>query len=421
MTTPSVTTDNARQLDDFRSAEQHIRLGVLSTHLIQYYAPLYRALSSQVDELEVLYFRSVGAQESAAMHDTGFGRSITWDVNLTDGYGWMSLGLAEAPFSYSNRDYLRLAAGVRRWAQTFKPDVVLVPGWTTPYLICAATLDLMGVRLITRPEGRQARRRGVRGFARNGVVRTFLRRTKAAAVIGTAARDELMLMGVPESACFASPYTIDDHWWKMKAQEGLEQRLNLRQAWGVQQDTTVFVTVGKMLPYKNPLLLVEVFADVHKRNPKTHLVFVGDGALRERVRDRINALGIGSSVSMLGFVNQSALPEVLVASDVFVMPSRETWGLAANEAAACGLPLAVSLDAGCARDLIVDGVTGFRLSLGHRSQMVERLLQLTEPSLRASMHEPIRRLAASYTIEAASQGIADAAQYAMASDGGSGE
>jgi glycosyltransferase involved in cell wall biosynthesis len=60
-----------------------------------------------------------------------------------------------------------------------------------------------------------------------------------------------------------------------------------------------------------------------------------------------------------GFRNQRALPACYVAADWLVLPSdgRETWGLVANEALACGLPVVVSQSAGCAADLAV-GLAG---------------------------------------------------------------
>jgi hypothetical protein len=59
-----------------------IRLAVLTSHPIQYYAPLFRELASRMD-LEVLYAnRSTPDQQAAAGFDTAF----DWDVDLLSGY-----------------------------------------------------------------------------------------------------------------------------------------------------------------------------------------------------------------------------------------------------------------------------------------------------------------------------------------------
>jgi hypothetical protein len=57
------------------------RLGVLATHPIQYYAPLYRALAAEVDL--TVYFAHL---PTAAEQGVGFGVPFTWDTDLTGGY-----------------------------------------------------------------------------------------------------------------------------------------------------------------------------------------------------------------------------------------------------------------------------------------------------------------------------------------------
>jgi glycosyltransferase involved in cell wall biosynthesis len=72
-------------------------------------------------------------------------------------------------------------------------------------------------------------------------------------------------------------------------------------------------------------------------------------------------------VLFLPFQNQSRMPLVYRTGDVLVLPSRgryETWGLAVNEAACCGLPAIVSSHVGCGPDLIEEGVTGWVFAAG---------------------------------------------------------
>jgi glycosyltransferase involved in cell wall biosynthesis len=73
-------------------------------------------------------------------------------------------------------------------------------------------------------------------------------------------------------------------------------------------------------------------------------------------------------VVFLPFQNQSRMPEVYRTGDVLVLPSKgryETWGLAVNEAACCGLPAIVSSHVGCGPDLIEDGGTGWVFEAGN--------------------------------------------------------
>jgi glycosyltransferase involved in cell wall biosynthesis len=79
---------------------------------------------------------------------------------------------------------------------------------------------------------------------------------------------------------------------------------------------------------------------------------VGGGELESEIR----ALTAANPKLMhvLPFQNQSQMPVVYRLGDVFVLPSKsgETWGLAVNEALACGRPVLVSDRVGCAADVV---------------------------------------------------------------------
>jgi len=93
------------------------------------------------------------------------------------------------------------------------------------------------------------------------------------------------------------------------------------------------------------------------------------------------------SIRFLGFQNQSALPQLFDLCDVFSLPSvHEPWGLIVNEAMAAGRAVVVSDEAGCARDLVRDGETGFVTKSRDVQALAEALRKLTsEPGLAARM------------------------------------
>src|SRR4029077_3916293 len=63
---------------------KRIRLGVIVSHPIQYYVPLYRRLAARDDiELKVLFTWHAGAE---VQPDHGFKRELRWDIPLTEGY-----------------------------------------------------------------------------------------------------------------------------------------------------------------------------------------------------------------------------------------------------------------------------------------------------------------------------------------------
>ena len=92
--------------------------------------------------------------------------------------------------------------------------------------------------------------------------------------------------------------------------------------------------------------------------------------------------------------NDPRLRELFRTSDVFVLPSRsETFGIAAVEAGAAGLPVVVSAVGGL-EDLVDDGVTGFAVPPGDANQLALALQRFVdEPALRARMGAAARQRA----------------------------
>lgn len=125
------------------------------------------------------------------------------------------------------------------------------------------------------------------------------------------------------------------------------RREEVRRELGI-TDETVVGFVGRLADQKNPLFLVEVFAEIVKLDPRASLLIVGTGDLEQAVRDRARALGIDSQMHMIGATED--VPGYYQAMDIVLLPSKyEGFGLVAVEAQACGLPVLMS-------DIFVDDV-----------------------------------------------------------------
>ena len=122
------------------------------------------------------------------------------------------------------------------------------------------------------------------------------------------------------------------------------------------------------------------------------LLMVGDGPDRACCETLARELGVWSEVRFLG--KQEPVEEILSIADLFLMPSAsETFGLAALEAMACGVPV-VSTDIGGLPELNIEGVTGFLCPLGDVGALTAASQRiLTEPGLHARMADAARRRA----------------------------
>jgi D-inositol-3-phosphate glycosyltransferase len=131
----------------------------------------------------------------------------------------------------------------------------------------------------------------------------------------------------------------------------------------------VILFVGRLQPLKGPDLAVRAFADAARRAPEAMrdavLVMVGgpSGHRGEAVRPWLDAVvaeeGMAGRVKFLGPRPHEELSWVYSAADVLLMPSRsESFGLAALEAQACGVPV-VAARVGGLRDVVRDGSSGY--------------------------------------------------------------
>ncbi len=101
------------------------------------------------------------------------------------------------------------------------------------------------------------------------------------------------------------------------------------------------VTVGRIIPQKNPLFIAEVFSELCKVRSDCNFVWVGTGYIKEQCEDILSANGVLDRVHFLGSRND--VSEILQCCNLFLMPSAfEGLGIVLIEAQATGLPCIVS-------------------------------------------------------------------------------
>lgn len=114
--------------------------------------------------------------------------------------------------------------------------------------------------------------------------------------------------------------------------------------------------VSNFRPVKQVDAVIEIFARVRKQM-RARLVLVGEGPESPRAAQRVRDLNLDRDVVMIGEAQD--VVSLLSTGDLFLLPSlQESFGLAALEAMACGVPVVAS-SVGGLPELVVDGVTGF--------------------------------------------------------------
>jgi glycosyltransferase involved in cell wall biosynthesis len=378
-----------------------MRLAVVVSHPVQYYAPLFRALAARCDP-HVFYGQQLTPEQQGA---DGFKATFTWDVDLLSGYASTTLrNVSRTPGTetFANCDTPEIGARLREG----RFDCVLVMGW---YLKCYVQTLLAAKRMqlpvIVRGDSHlETPRSALKRYVKELVNPILLRLFNGALYVGEKSRAYYEHYRYPTHRLFFSPHCVDNDWFAARATA--EARDRLRQAHGIDRDAFVVLFSGKLVPLKRPLDVVAAAARARADGRNVEVMVAGSGVLDDDIRQRAAELGV--PLHMLGFRNQTGMPPAYVAADALVLPSEhETWGLVANEALACGRPVIVSDSCGCAPDLAADGKAGRITPLGDTGAIAAAIGDLIG---RPPFAADILARADSYSVARAVEGILQAAE-----------
>ncbi len=119
--------------------------------------------------------------------------------------------------------------------------------------------------------------------------------------------------------------------------------------------------------------VVKIFNEIQKEIP-SKLMMVGDGPEKEVAEKLCDDLGITDKVIFFG--NSSEIDKILCYSDLFLLPSEtESFGLAALEAMACGVPI-ISSNSGGLPEVNKDGYSGYLSDVGNVQEMAANAIKI---------------------------------------------
>jgi glycosyltransferase involved in cell wall biosynthesis len=144
--------------------------------------------------------------------------------------------------------------------------------------------------------------------------------------------------------------------------------------------------VGRLSDEKNVNCLLQAAKLVLEQFPKTLFLIVGDGPERKSLGTLAKELVIEKNFIFEGAVKHKKIPSYYQASDLVVLPSKhEGWGLTLIEAMASGRP-PVTTDVGAARELVIDGETGFVVPINDSQALAKKIsILINRPQLRDMM------------------------------------
>ena len=357
-----------------RMSNKIIRIAVLNSHPIQYFAPLYAYLNAQTDfEITALYLSDTSVRGD---RDPGFDRDVKWDIDLLAGYN--AIFLDHGKRRGETRPLSSLAR-VWREVRSGRYDVLWLHGHNyAANLIALMGAKTAGLTILMRSETHLALPRNpIKAALRRPLVGTLYGLCDRLLAIGAANAAFYRAMGVPEEKIFLVPYSVDNDRFIEAATLDAVQKSAVRRRYNVPTDSVALLYAAKFIPRKRPLDLLKAIQQVRSQTPFT-LIMAGSGELDSELRAYCRSHDM-NNVVFTGFVNQTELPNLYAISDVFVLPSEhEPWGLAVNEAMCAGLAIVVSQEVGCVADLVSDGVNGFTPAAGDIGGLTLALRRLLE-------------------------------------------
>lgn len=143
----------------------------------------------------------------------------------------------------------------------------------------------------------------------------------------------------------------------------------------------VLMHISNFRPVKRVSDVIDIFALVAEQLP-SKLLLVGEGPELSKIQCKIKQMGLEDNVHFLG--KQEDVAQVISMADLLLLPSeKESFGLVALEAMACGVPTIGSL-AGGIPELVLDGITGYLSPIGDVEAMARNAMRLlTQPELYA--------------------------------------
>lgn len=136
------------------------------------------------------------------------------------------------------------------------------------------------------------------------------------------------------------------------------------------------ITIGRLSPEKGQKDLIDVFKMVNKELPKSKLYMVGDGSLKEELREYAKNLKLQDNIIFTGFLDEKGKEKYILDSSLFVLPSyTESFGLVLIEAMSYGLPCIAFDSSDGAKELLQNNV-GILIKDRNKEDMAKQIVKL---------------------------------------------
>lgn len=349
------------------------KLAIITSHPIQYNAPLFKILAERGNiDIKVFYTWS---QTKNGFFDVEFNKTIEWDIPLLDGYNYEFIkNVSKKP---SSRHYLGIICpNLIVKIDEYNPTSILVYGWSFHAHLNVIKHFKGKIPVFFRGDSTLLDERlGIKKIFRKLLLKNIYRFVDYAFFVGTHNKEYFKNAGLNENQLIHLPYVIDknrfdDNNKNQYEKKAFEIRSNLK----IKEKETVVSFIGKFIKKKNPIFVLKSIKKFNLKNKnKIKLIFIGSGKLEHDLK---RLAGDDENIIFLPFKNQKEMPIIYRISNIFILPSKgpnETWGVSVNEAFASNRFVLVSDKVGSAIDLVKNNVNGEIFKSNNTSDFIEKL------------------------------------------------
>lgn len=320
-------------------------------HISDCYMPRLGGIEVQVTELT---HRQAAAGYDVDVITATPGHKVRSGLELSDG---VRVHRVTARMPFELPVHPRTRAHVQPLLEQIQPQVVHVHlGVVSPFawggIRAAVELDLPVLVTVHSVWGTAARG----GYGAVDTLARWTRRGVQPAAVSRVAADRIAQALGGDVEVLVTPNGVDPDDWNSAGRQVHPP------------DPVRFVTAMRLAPRKRAAPLLRMFQtardEVAVRQPDRTICLdiAGDGPQRARLQAFIDDNGLGDQVTLIGRLSRPQLRDLYLADDVFVQPSvKESFGLAALEARATGLPVLARSQTGLT-EFVTDGVEGLLAS-----------------------------------------------------------
>lgn len=372
------------------------KLAIVTTHPIQYNAPLFSLINNRgITDIRVFY--TWGQSKEGILYDPGFKKIFQWDIPLMEGYDYEFIQNI-SPKAGTKSFFGIINKNLVKRIQLYNPDAILVYGWSFVSHLHILMHFKGKVKLLFRGDSTLLNEGSsflIKKFIRRFFLKWVYKHISHALYVGSANKEYFLKHGLKNNQLHFAPHAIDIRRFMGDDLLFNQRAADWRKMLGYSEECIIVLFAGKLEYVKAPDLLIHQF--MASVNQSIKLIVAGNGHMENQLK---NMAAQDNRISFLDFQNQQMMPVLYRLADIYILPSRsETWGLAVNEAMACGRPVIVSNKVGCQFDLIIPGVTGFVFDSNSAQELTDIFDDLKSQEILISMGKRAKQKVSEYNYE----------------------